>query len=171
MPLGFGFGLDGGEELSCHHLHRSLKHALAHACDSPAHLDVAVITHHGGAVPFIEIQVSRSFQEPRLALAVDRHAKVTWRLQVFKAHVTGEHSFDRPDSRANRGRVGIVAGLFQSFTTGNASLKDHRIDKRLIYALAARMEFVGAFDLHGCSMFRVSGFGFRLLVLTPNGFW
>ena len=125
VRLSPGLGFDGGKKLRCHHFYRSLKHALANACDRAPDLNVAVITDYGNAVPLLQVQIAGTLQEARLAFAVDNHSKVTRWPHIFKANVTGEQAFDRTDTSAKDRRVSILAGLFQALAAGYAPLQ-HR---------------------------------------------
>jgi hypothetical protein len=92
--LSFGLGFDRGEELRNHHLHRALKHTLTHAGNRAANLYIAFVANYGNAVPLLEIEIARAFQEARLALSIYNHAEVTRRLHIFEANVAGEQAFD-----------------------------------------------------------------------------
>jgi hypothetical protein len=86
----FGFGFDRGEELRGHHSHRALKHALAHAGDGASDLNLAVVVDYRNAVALLQNQIAGAFQESRLALTVNDHAKTPRRLHVFKANIACE---------------------------------------------------------------------------------
>jgi len=156
VSLSFGLGFDCGEELSSHHLHRALEHTLAHARDRAANLYIAFVADYGYAVPLLEIEIARAFQEARLALAVYHHAEVTRRLHVFEANVAGEQAFDRTDSRPKSRRVSILSGFLEALTAWYAPLQNDGVNQGCVDALRAGMDFVGAFDLHK----QVSGFWF-----------
>ncbi len=158
MRLRFGLGFYGGEELSSHHLHRALKHTLAHARDRAANLYITFVADYGHAVPLLEVEITSAFQEARLALAVYNHAEVTRRLHVFKANVAGEQAFDRTDSRPKSRRVSILSGLLQALTAWYAPLQHDGVNQGCVDALSVGMDFVGAFDLHT----KVSGFWFTV---------
>jgi len=144
----FGLGFDCCEELSSHHLHRALEHTLAHARDRAANLYIAFVADYGHAVPLLEIEIARAFQEARLALAVYNHAEVTRRLHVFEANVAGEQAFDRTDSRPKSRRVSILSGFLEALTAWYAALQNDWVNQGCVDALRGGVNFVGAFDLH-----------------------
>lgn len=168
MGLRFGLGLYGGEELSSHHFHRALEHTLAHAGNRAANLYITFVADYGRVVPLLEIEITRAFQEARLALAVYNHAEVTRRLHVFEANVAGEQAFDRTDSRPKSRRVSILSGFLKALTARYAPLQYDGVNQDCVNALGAGLDFVGAFDLHTkvCGFwFLVSGFRERRFLI------
>ena len=93
VSFGLRLGFNCGEELGGHHLRGALEHALAHACDRPADLNLAAVSDYGYVVLSREIEVTGAFQETRLTLSIDHDSKVVWRIEVFKSDVPGEKPF------------------------------------------------------------------------------
>ena len=142
------FGAQAGEELSRHHLRCTLNHPLAHTRNRPANLNVARVTHLRSVFSLLEIQITRTFEKPRRAFAIDDDAKVFGLSQILEPRRPIEYSFDRSDAGSNRCCKRVLGSFFQTFTTGNAALQHLRIYEALIDAFTRRVELVSAFQFH-----------------------
>ena len=147
--LSGGFSFQRFEKPTSKHVGCGLDHALAHAGDEAADVDVSGVLDFSCAVCVFQIEFAGAFYESRLAFAFHDELVVLRGDDFLKRNGGGEDAFYRADSGGELGFVLIVAGFFHLLTAGNALLQDGGINQRGKDAVTRGVDFLGAFNLHG----------------------
>ena len=142
QDVGGGLSFKRLEESCGKHVGCGLNHALAHAGDEAADVDVSGVLNFSCAASIFKIEFARAFYESRLALAFNDKLVVFRRGDVLKRDGGSEDAFDRADSGGELGFVLIVAGFFHLLTTRNALLQDGRINEGGEDAVAGSGDFL-----------------------------
>src|SRR5262249_33522799 len=83
------------EELVQHHPGDAAQHALPHARDEAADLNVGVVAHSGPAVDVAELHLRVASHEAGAAGSLDRHPVTVGRLQLVEPHLPLERALHR----------------------------------------------------------------------------
>ena len=140
-----GFAFQAAEEPSGHHAGGTLDHALAHAGEQAAHVNIARVQNGGFRTVLAEFQLSGSFHKSRLALAFEQQLVMLRCGDVLEGNCSGEYPNDRTNSSAELGVVLVLTGFLHLLAARNAFLQDGGIDEGREDALARCAYSVGAF--------------------------